>query len=265
MAIEDLDLEFEEEEEAKSEAIDIGDDLVFSNAPTEEPSTEPQEAVFTAEEEIYPEAPQQPTKQALSSSDATDPNLRLPQEFLKKQNSQKQQQSKESKPKPAKRNFRRAKPKESVAEVRDISQARKKVAATVEQAKPVTQVKPQAQTVQAPAPEPRQAPAPRPEPVQQISSAPRQTPDVEMFDDVAVEGILASQVQFMQKQVLDLQAQLITELKKNGGGAPDPESMKEMEKKMNQVFNRIVKKVPSLRNEVMMLSKILQEFKGKNK
>lgn len=231
MAIEDLDLEFEEEEEAKSEAIDIGDDLVFSNAPDEEPSTETEVAYQTTEAEVYQDSPQTTSTSNLSSSDATDPNLRLPQEILSKQKSQQQK----AKNKPAKRKLRRAIPKKPVAEVRDIAQARKKIAKQEEKTKPSIQLKQETQTVP--------------------------TPDMSMYADVGIEGVLASQVQFMQQQVLDLQAQLIAELKKNGGGSPDQESMKEMEAKMNKVFSRIVKKVPALRNEVLMLKKIMQEFK----
>ena len=75
MAIEDLDLEFEdEEEEGKSEALDIGEDLEFSATSVTELTPEMQAELAPAKDESTQEAA---TESSLSTEDATDPNLRI--------------------------------------------------------------------------------------------------------------------------------------------------------------------------------------------
>lgn len=274
MAIEDLDLEFEDENESekdKSDALEVDVDLSFSahaddgNAvpePTPASNINPNATVEINLNDI----PQQNNSRQsnIAADDVTDPNLRVPEELSK---------SPTPKDSPAPREIKKqtAPKKDASSEqnVSNIKDARKKAAQAAEaakNAKPVPQAKPTSQKVEMPSQQPASSPAPvqvDPTPNAQVA----QVNDVLLkelsyyrnqveelrkdMDDMKEELFNAKKESEIKIAVAQMKAELSVELISNGQA---------MEQKVNQMLQRIVKKVPQLKGEAVTIKKSIAQY-----
>ena len=274
MAIEDLDLEFEDENESEKEntdALDVDVDLSFSahedegNAVPEPTPTSQINPDATVEINLNDIPQQQTTKQSnIAADDVTDPNLRVPEELSK---------SPTPKDSPAPREIQKqtAPKKDASSEqnVSNINEARKKATEAAKakaSTKPVAQAKPTSQVVNAPSAQASSTPQAAP-----IGSAPNQ--QVAAVNDVLLKELtyyreqverLRTDMDSMKEElfnakkeseikiaVAQMKAEMSIELLSNG---------QLMEQKVNQMLQRIVKKVPQLKGEAVTIKKAIAQY-----
>lgn len=256
MAIEDLDLEFEDEEEKeKSDALDVDVDLSFS-AHEDDPSQASSPAAPVASSssssavEVDPSTtPKTPSSSSISEDDVTDPNLRIPAD-MQKPAAQKSPTPKDSSAQAQAAGNKTSAPKSNSSgqNVAQLSEARKKAQ---EKALPQAQSK----VVQQQAP-PAQAPAPNADVnavlIKELEYYREQVEKLRTdMDQLKSELFDARKDSEIKVAVAEMKAELMIEVRSGG---------EVMEHKVNQILQRIHKKVPALKGEVLTIKKAVNEY-----
>lgn len=275
MAIEDLDLEFEDEsEKEKSDALEVDVDLSFSAHEDDasgdvipEPTPIAQNPNHTVEikpDQMLGSNTSKTNTKNVSEDEVTDPNLRVPKEL------QKSPTPKDSAaPREIKQQSAPKKDASSEQNVSDISEARKKAAQAAQaaqaakvkaQAKPLEQEKPKAQqevlpNVSTPSVNPTpsdQTGAVNEVLLKELSYYREQVEKLRSdMDGMREELYQAKKDSEIKIAVAQMKAELSVELLTNG---------QSMEQKVNQMLQRIVKKVPQLKGEAVTIKKAVQEY-----
>lgn len=229
MAIEDLDLEFEDEEVEKSDALEVDVDLSFS-ASADSKRQAPSNKKIVGK------------STNLSANDATDPNLVLPKAI--KPTAKAAAAKPQARPTQTPKAQAVAKPQAKPANVANISD-HKRSAPPQPKAQQAIQAKPTQQQVQSPV----QAPAGLEDYQYELDSLRNE-----------IEN-LRSEIQNVQKHadvkvaVAEAKTEFMIEFVSNS---------KLLDHQVDQVLQRIHKKVPALKNEVLTVKKYLNEFVDKN-
>lgn len=272
MAIEDLDLEFEDEnEKEKSDALEVDVDLSFSAhddpasagaMPASTPKANPTNTVEINPDDILNQSNSAPSSQNISEDDVTDPNLRIPKELQKSPTPKDSATPKDNKKQSAPKGDA-----SSGQNVSDINEARIKAQQTASasaraQVKPTNQVKPEAKNQ--PAATPKVEPTPMSQPqsnqaaqvnevlMQELSYYREQVEKLRTdMDSMKEELFNAKKDSEIKIAVAQMKAELAVELQTNG---------QLMEQKVNQMLQRIVKRVPQLKGEAVTIKKAVQEY-----
>jgi outer membrane biosynthesis protein TonB len=247
MAIEDLDLEFEEEDEKeKSDALDVDVDLSFSaheSGELQAPAAASPSSSSASAVEVDPSTtPRTKPTSNISEDDVTDPNLKIPAEMQKSQ-APKSPTPKDSSAKVSASENKTSAPKSNSSEqnVAQISEARKKAQAqpqvqskVTEQAQPIVQGDVNATLI-------KELEYYR-EQVEKLRS------DMDHLKDELFNAKKDSEIKVA---VAEMKAELMIEVRSGG---------QVMEHKVNQILQRIHKKVPALKGEVITIKKAMQEY-----
>lgn len=230
MAIEDLDLEFEDDEEEKSDALEVDVDLSFSAS-----ADSPKKA--QANKKVVGKGT------SLSADDATNPNLTIPKATKPAAKPAARPQAKPTQT--PKSNAPAAKPQaNNVANIADRQKAAK--AAQPQQAsQPVAQAKVTIQQEQSPV----QAPAGLEDYQDELDALRAE------IADLRKELQSVQQHADVKVAVAEAKSEFIIEYVTNA---------KLLDHQVNQVLQRIHKKVPALKTEVLTVKKYLTEFMEKN-
>lgn len=224
MAIEDLDLEFEDEEVEKNDALEVDVDLSFSASADSAKQAPANKKVVGKDTN-------------LSADDATDPNLVLPKAIKPAAKAA----PAKAQAKPTQTPKAQARPQAKPGNVANIADHKK----SAPQPQAAVQAKPTQQQV----PSPVQAPAGLEDYQYELDSLRNE-----------IEN-LRSEIQNVQKHadvqvaVAEAKTEFMIEYITNA---------KLLDHQVNQVLQRIHKKVPQLKNEVLTVKKYMSEFIDKN-
>jgi hypothetical protein len=246
MAIEDLDLEFEDEEEKeKSDALDVDVDLSFSAHDGGDAPSSPATQAKSGKPSNTQTAPNSNKSASISEDDVTDPNLRIPAEMQ----SPSAQTSPTPKDSPAKASVSENKtsaPKSNSSgqNVAQLSEARIKAQ---QKAQPQAQNKVVEQVA---------TPAPAPDVnavlIKELEYYRDQVEKLRTdMDELKSELFNAKKDSEIKVAVAEMKAELMIEVRSGG---------EVMEHKVNQILQRIHKKVPALKGEVLTIKKAVNEY-----